>query len=421
MAKFLVQVEEMIRDEFNRRRLEEQENKKDRTIGVGYPVYDEREILEALDSLLDLRLSQGLKTERFEREFAEYVGTKYAVAVNSGSSANLLAISALFETGNLKKGDEVIVPASTFPTVSSPIYQLGLVPVYVDVSPKSWCMDPQQIKYAISDRSKLIMPVHNLGFPADMQEIMEIAEKHNLLVLEDCCEAHGAECNGRKVGSFGALSTLSFFVAHNITTGEGGMVFTSNAHYENMLRSLREFGRSRNIKERYVSVGNLKDYDVRYIFTSLGFNLRMTDIIASLGIVQLSKLNELNRIRNNHAKRLDKALKQYDAYLGVSKTEGDEFSSYYTYPIFVRDTAPFSRRDICEFLEENRIETRAMMGGCLPDQPGFQNLKHRIVGNLPIARIVRDRVFFIGCHAGISSEDIDYIISVFERFMSSRT
>src|SRR3989344_4517032 len=212
-------------------------------VNIGWPVFDEKEVLQALDSLLNVRISQGPKVKQFEEDAARYVGTRYAVACNSGSSANLLALSALVATGKVKRGSEVIIPATTFATVASPIIQVGLVPVYVDVDPASWNIDPKEIEKAIGPKTKVIMPVHTFGNPAAMPEIMRIARKNKLLVLEDCCEAHGASVGKKKVGSFGDLATLSFFVAHNITTGEGGMVFTDSKEMMELVQSLREFGR----------------------------------------------------------------------------------------------------------------------------------------------------------------------------------
>lgn len=414
MSERMKEISELIKTEFFSRREKESNSK----IGVGYPVYDEREILELLDSLLDLRISQGKKTQLFEEQFASYIGSKVGVAVNSGSSANLLALSSLLEAGKLKIGDEVIVPAATFATVSSPIYQLGLKPVYVDVSDRNWCIAPEEIEKALSDKTKLIMPVHNLGFPAEMDKIMDIAKRKGLLVLEDCCEAHGAEIDGKKVGSWGDLGTLSFFIAHNITTGEGGMIFTSDSEIEEILRSLREFGRLRNYSERFYSDENLKDYDARYIFSRLGYNLRMTDLTAALGIVQLEKLDDLNKVRIENTKVLLNELSQYQDYLDFPKISGKEVSTYYGFPIIIKDNSPISRKEVCEKLEKSNIETRAMMGGCLPDQPGFKNLPHRISGDLSISKKIRDNAFFIGCHGGISQENFDHIFQVFSQIFS---
>ena len=389
-------------------------------VTVGWPVYDEKEILEALDSLLDLRISQGPKVKAFEAAAAEYVGTKYAVAVNSGSSANLLALSALLESGDLKKGTEVIIPAATFATVASPIIQLGLVPVYVDVDENSWNINPAEIAKAITDKTGVIMPVHSFGNPADMEAILQLARKHNLLVLEDCCEAHGARIGDKVVGSFGDLSTLSFFVAHNINTGEGGMVFTNNKKYYDILLSLREFGRLTEevIREHRFDYDDpvLKNYDARYIFTRLGYNMRMTDIEAALGLAQLKKLDELNKKRIAIVGQYQNALAKYKKYFQLPEVRDNTFHSFYGYPFLIKPDALFTRPELVQFLEDKNIETRTFFGGCLPDQPGFREQNHRVVGELFVSRNIRDRAVFIGCHPSISEAQVEYVIKTFADF-----
>lgn len=392
-------------------------------ITVGWPMYDERELLRALDTLLDIRISQGPSVKEFEKSFANYLGVKYAVAVNSGSSANLIALAALIESGDVPKGSEVIIPAATFATVSSPISQLGLVPVYVDVDSETWNIDPKQIERAITKKTKVIMPVHSFGNPADMAEIMRLVKKHQLYCLEDCCEAHGASIGPKKVGSFGDLSTLSFFVAHNITTGEGGMVFTNRRKYYDILRSLREFGRLPNEviqKHRFTYKDPvLKNYDARYIFTRLGYNMRMTDIEASLGIEQLKKLDFLNVRRLRIVKKYQAVLEKYSNYLQLPTVRRGNLHSFYGYPFLVRKNSPFTRQELALFLEKKGIETRAFFGGCLPDQPAFRGQRMRVVGQLPVSRYIRDNAIFIGCHPAITDFQIKRITNSFEEFFSA--
>ncbi|MBI2082679.1 MAG: aminotransferase class I/II-fold pyridoxal phosphate-dependent enzyme [Deltaproteobacteria bacterium] len=422
MIKFQEEIQPLLQEEFSKRRDNKSNQMEGKTrISVGYPVYGVEEVMAALETLLDLRLSQGEKTEAFERQFAAYVGMPSSIAVNSGSSANLLALNALIDCGYLKRGDEVIVPAATFATVSSPIYQLGLVPVYLDVDESSWCLDPLEIEAALTKKTKLIMPVHNLGFPANMERIMKIANRHSLLVLEDCCESHGAEWQGKKVGSFGLVSTLSFFVAHNITTGEGGMIFTRDPQLEAALRSLREFGRLRGHPTRFYSDEILKDYDHRYVFTRLGFNVRMTEMVAALGLVQLNKLESLNKRRREIAGRLLREIEPFgESIRSLTPTPGT-LAAYYGFPLIVKENSSFTRRELCEHLEAHGIETRAMMGGCLPDQPGFRNLSHRIVGKLERSRRLRDHAFFIGCHSGIQEEGVSHITKTLSQFLEKHS
>ncbi len=390
-------------------------------VPVGWPEFDEKEILGALDSLLDMRISQGPKVRVFEELCARYIGKKYAVAVNSGSSANLIALSALVASGNVKRGSEVIIPATTFATVASPIIQTGLVPVYVDVDSRSWNIDPREIEKAIGPKTRVIMPVHTFGNPAAMPEIMRIARKRKLMVLEDCCEAHGAAIGKKRVGSFGDLATLSFFVAHNITTGEGGMIFTDSKEMMGLLQSLREFGRlplEVMKKQRFTYPDRvMRGYDARYIFARLGYNVRMTDITAALGIEQIQKLDRLNKKRVMIVTAYLKSLRRYRTFLELPTIEKGHLHSFYGFPFLVKEGAPFSRADVVRHLEESGIETRPFFGGCLPDQPAFRNEPKRVVGALPVARMIRDQSIFIGCHPALTKKHIAQVRSAFDAFL----
>jgi CDP-6-deoxy-D-xylo-4-hexulose-3-dehydrase len=386
-------------------------------VTVGYPVFDEKEVISALDSLLNLRISQGEKVKTFEKDFSEYIGTKYGTAVNSGSSANLIAISSLIESGMVKRGAEVIVPAATFTTVVSPLIQNGLVPKFVDIEMDTYNIDPDEIENAIDEKTGLILVVHSLGCPAKIERIMEIAKKHNLPVMEDCCEAHGAEINGEKVGSFGDISTYSFFVAHNMTTGEGGIVLTNNEALDSILRSIREFGRLKNYQENkrfYYTDQKLKNYDERYIFTTIGYNMRMTDIAASLGIEQLKKLDGFNNRRVEIAKKYSENLSKFSDYLILPKVPSDSFHSFYGYVIMVKENGKFNRLDIVTFLEKNSIETRGFMGGNLALQPAYRNENIKISGDLKNTNYILNNAFFIGCHPFISEKGIEHVIKTFE-------
>jgi len=388
-------------------------------VTVGYPVFDEKEVISALDSLLELRISQGEKVKIFEQNFSKYVGTRYGVAVNSGSSANLLAITALVKSGMVKKGSEVIVPAATFTTVVSPIIQNGLVPKFVDIEMDTYNIDPEKIEKAIDDKTGLILVVHSFGCPAKMERIMEIARKHNLPIMEDCCEAHGAKINGKKVGSFGGISTYSFFVAHNMTTGEGGMVLTNNESLYDILTSIREFGRLKKYekdKRFYYNDKQLKDYDERYVFTEIGYNMRMTDIAASLGIEQLKKLDGLNKRRVEIARQYTENLSKFNDYLILPKIPNNCLHSFYGYVIVVKENKSFNRLGLVTFLEQNNIETRGFMGGNLSVQPAYRNENIKVSGDLKNTNYILNNVFFIGCHPYISNKGIDYVIKLFEEF-----
>ena len=389
-------------------------------IGVGFPCFDHNEVNNAIDSLLELRISQGEKVKYFEEKYSEYVGTKYGVAVNSGSSANLIALASLLQTNKVMAGSEVIVPSATFATVLSPIIQLGLKPVFVDIEPNSYNIDPREIEKAITKNTGLIMPVHSLGLSADIEKIMKIANENDLCVFEDCCEAHGAKVNERVVGSFGDLSAYSFFVAHNMTSGEGGMVMTDNEDLYQSLLSIREFGRYKGVSQGGLrfsySDEYLQDYDERYIFETIGYNVRMSDIHASLGIEQLKKLDEFNKKRVENANKYNEALKKYDDYIKLPEHPEEYYHSFYGYTLVVKQDAPFRRVDIVRYLEDKNIETRAFMGGSLIKQPAFRKENMRIVGNMKETENILNNAFFIGCHPKIGNEQIDYVIDIFEKF-----
>ncbi len=393
-------------------------------VTVGFPCFDHNEVNQALDSLLDVWISQGPKVKRFEEEFSKYVNMPHGIACNSGSSANLLALTALIQAGRISPGDEVIVPAATFTTVISPILQVGLVPVFVDVEMETYNICPKAIERAITDKTKLIMMVHSLGCSADMEGIMSISKKHKIPVLEDCCEAHGSSYKGKKVGSFGVLSTWSFFVAHNMTTGEGGMVLTDDDELEDILRSIREFGRLKKYepgKPRfYYNDGHLKDYDERYVFTNIGYNLRMTDIAASLGIEQLKKLDSLNAIRGVHAMDYIYGLVDYEnKFIKLPTIPKGTEHTFYGFPILIKEDAPFTRKELVNALESNGVETRAFMGGDLSVQPAYRDTECRTHEKMPNTVALRDRAFFIGCHPYLTRDHVDKVVATFKQFLSN--
>lgn len=422
MKQILTQIEELVRNYYDK--LSEEQTDEIDKIFLSEPAYDSREAIGAIRTILGGWISQGPNVKKFESSFSEYIGGEIGIAVNSGSSANLLAILALKEAYNLLDGDEVIVPAATFSTVAMPLIQAGLTPVYVDVERDSLNMDPDQIQGAISDKTRVLMPVHTLGYPADMPLLMEIADSNNLLVLEDCCEAHGSSINGKIVGSYGVISTFSFFVAHNMTTGEGGMIVTNNEKLEVNCRSLREFGRI-NQKDvsgnRYYTDDALVEYDRRYVFDRIGYNLRMTDITAAFGIAQLAKLEEMNEQRRKNASFMAKTLiDEAGEFLEVPREKPGYKHTYYTFPITLKENVPFSRREFAEHLEANKIETRPLFAGCLPDQPAFRGVPGRSVGDLANSRYLRDNLVFLGVHPGLKEQHMKYITDTILSFIKDK-
>ena len=416
MNKLLEQIEECVREYYDR----SERDTPSRRVSLAEPVFDHREANRAIRTILSGWISQGPNVAEFERDFARYVGCNSAVAVNSGSSANLVVLLALRERLGLEDGDEVILPAATFATVAAPVIQAGLTPVYVDVRRETLNMDPRSVKESLSSRSRVLMPVHTLGYPAEMDALLEIAAGAGLTVLEDCCEAHGASIDGKRVGQFGVAGTYSFFVAHNMTTGEGGMIVTDDPEIERIARSLREFGRGeqrRELSERFFSDDVLTDFDRRYVFERLGLNVRMTDVAAAFGIEQLAKLDGMNETRRDNADRLRERLVDISHLVEVPVEAPGYFHTYYAFPLLLTENLSADRAAFTVYLEERGIETRPLFAGCLPDQPGFRASPGRAVGSLRISRMIRDRMVFVGVHPGLTDEQIDFVADTITSFV----
>ncbi|MBI4436411.1 MAG: DegT/DnrJ/EryC1/StrS family aminotransferase [Candidatus Omnitrophica bacterium] len=386
-------------------------------IQLSTTVYDAEEAMGVMEAILSGWITQGRLVQSFEQKYAEWVGRRYAVAVNSGSSANLIALDLLMQDGKLKSGDEVIVPAATFATVVAPVLQLGLKPVYVDVDPKMLNIDPHQVEEAMGRRTKLLIAVHTLGYPADMTRLSKLAQSAGLLVMEDCCESHGASHRGRPVGSMGLLGTFSFFVAHNMTTGEGGMIVTDTLSHASLARSLREFGRMPQGGERYYSDDRLSYYDSRQVFERRGYNMRMTDLTAACGIAQLKKVEAMNEKRREAARYYCERLRPYETLIQLPVEQPGNRHVYYGFSLVIQKKSPFSRMDLVSFLDDHKIESRPLFGGCLPDQPGFRKAPGRIVGKLPVSRWLRDNALFIGVHPKINEAERVYVVETLSKFL----
>ena len=390
-------------------------------ITLSEPNYSDEEAIALLKNFIEGNISQGKNVKKFEKSFSKKIGCKYGIATNSGSSANLLALTALKNIHNLKNNDEVIIPASTFATVAMPIIQIGLKPVYVDIDLDTLNINIKEVRKAITKKTKIIMPVHTLGMPAHMNELMKIAKEKKILVFEDCCEAHGAAIGSKKVGSFGDVSAFSFFVAHNITTGEGGMILTNNKKIYEECLSLREFGRvnqNQIDKSRYYTDKFLKNYDKRYVFTKVGYNVRMTDLQGALGVIQTKKMDSLNNKRVKNSLYLEKLIKENlnEYFLTVNNIK-NYYNSRYTFPIIIKKNKKFNRKIICEFLEKNKIQTRPMMGGCLPDQPGLRKENGKVIGNLKISRYIKNNCFFVGVHPLVKKQKYDLMINLIKMLL----
>lgn len=390
-------------------------------IPLNIPSYGWEESYEAIESILTTWVTMGKKVNEFESMFAQYIGVPHSVMVNSGSSANLLALSILtnpLARNRINPGDEIITPAVTWATTVFPIINVSAIPVLVDVDLRSHNISVNEIEKAITDRTKAIMPVHLLGNPCDMKRITEIARKHNLFVIEDACEAHGAEIDGKKVGSYGDLASFSFFFTHHISTIEGGMVLASNEEFAEMAKALRVFGWIRDLRDRDEIAGSYGDIDPRFLFINIGYNFRPTEIQGAFGIHQIKKLDNFIEIRRDNAKFWTENFKQYSNFLWLPEERPGTKHVWFGYPITVRPDAPFTRKELVDFLEGKGLETRPIMAGNIDEQPAMRYFDYRKVGDLSNSRIIHRQSFFFGNHQGIGRGEREAIVEYFREFMS---
>ena len=390
-------------------------------ISIASPTYGFAEVNEALDSLLSTWVTMGKKVKKFENSFARYIDSKYSVMVNSGSSANLLALSILTNpkfSKRIEAGSEVLTPAVTWATTLFPIVNVNLVPSIIDVGLEDFNLDVDKLRKSITKKTKAIMPVHLLGNPANMKEIIDIAKEYDLFVIEDSCEAHGAEFNNKKIGSFGDISTFSFFLSHHISTIEGGMLLTKNEEIFELAKSMRIFGSIRDQKNKKQIAKKNPELDPRFLFDSLGYNIRPTEIQGAFGIHQIKKLEKFIKIRTSNANFWNKKLAKFSNYLLLHSQRPNTRHAWFGYPITVRSPAPFSRDQLVNFLEKKNIETRPIMAGDITKQPAINLIKKKINGPLNNSKIIHSNSFFIGVHQGIGKIQRDYVVSVFEEFMS---
>ncbi|MDO8568839.1 MAG: lipopolysaccharide biosynthesis protein RfbH [Dehalococcoidales bacterium] len=401
-------------------------------------VYDAGEMCNMVDAVLDFWVTLGPYAARMEKELARYVGVKEAILVNSGSSANLVAITSLMSpelSNHLSPGDEVITPAVTFPTTFSPIIQNGLVPVLVDCELGTYNITPEKVRAGISSKTRAVFIPHTLGNPCCITEIAAICAEQRLHLIEDSCDALGSKYDGRMVGGFGAFGTLSCYPAHHISMGEGGAVFTNDARMAKIARSVRDWGRECWCKgdasangscgKRFqykidIGGGREIEYDHRYVYSHMGYNLKPTDIQAAMGVAQLQKLDWIIERRRHNFARLLEGLKQYGGSFVLPEWDKKAEPSWFAFPLTVRPEAKFSRRELLEFLEKANIETRLLFAGNIVRQPAFRNVKCRVSGSLVNSDLVMANTFFIGVYPGISDEAIDYILAKFKEFLESR-
>jgi len=393
-------------------------------------IYNERELINLVDASLDFWLTAGRYAEQFEKEFAKFLGLKYCLLTNSGSSANLLAISALTSPKlgekRLKPGDEVITTACGFPTTLNPILQNNLTPVFIDVDLGTYNIQADKIEKVISKKTKAIFIAHALGNPVNLDKIARIAKKNNLWLIEDNCDALGSKYNGKYTGTFGDISTCSFYPAHHITTGEGGAVLTNNPLLKKIIVSFRDWGRDcwcqpghdNTCGKRFkMKMGEMPfGYDHKYIYSHIGYNLKITDMQAAVGVAQLKKLPLFIKARRKNFTSLYGLFKKYEKYFILPKTENNSQPCWFGFPLLVRPNASFIRAEIVNYLEENKIATRMLFGGNLTKQPAYQNIKYRVFGSLKNTDLVMNNLFWIGVYPGITKEKLKYIAAVVNNF-----
>ena len=393
-------------------------------------VYDENELVSLVDSSLEFWLTAGHYAGEFEKLFAEFLGVKGCHLVNSGSSANLLALSAFTSPtlGDraLKPGDEVVTAAAAFPTTVNPIFQNGLVPVFVDTVPGTYNVNPDQVKKAVSSKTKAIMLAHTLGNPFNLAEIKAIARDNDLFLIEDCCDAVGSEYNGKKVGSFGDASTVSFYPAHHMTMGEGGAVLVDSEEFSKIVVSFRDWGRDcwcepgkdNTCGHRFTQqFGDLPPgYDHKYVYSHIGYNFKVLDLQAAIGLEQLKKLPAFIRKRRENFRLLKEGLDQFSGRLILPKATPDSDPSWFAFPISVKEDADIQRKDIITFLESRKIQTRMLFAGNIIRHPAYKNCNYRVSGTLEHTDYIMNNTFFIGVYPGITEEIIGYIIQAFKDF-----
>lgn len=394
-------------------------------------VFDDREISALVSSALDFWLTLGPYGAEFEDKMKRFFGTRDFVLTNSGSSANLAAITALCSSqldGHLSPGDEVITPAVTFPTTLSPILQNRMLPVFVDCEIGSYDADVDEIAAAVTPRTRAIVIPHTLGNPCRMDRIMEIVREHDLWLVEDCCDALGARFDGQAVGTFGDVGTCSFYPAHHITLGEGGGIAVGSPKVAKIVRSVRDWGRdcwcepgkSDTCGKRFGwQLGDLPcGYDHKYIYSEIGYNLKPTDLQAAIGTVQADRIGEFHARRRHNFQRLSEGLKPYEEFLVLPWAYPRSEPAWFAFPLTVRNGVV--RNDLVRWLEESRIETRQIFAGNIVRQPAYRTMDHRVHGDLHRSDIVTRDTFFVGIYPGITDEMMDFVLDRFAAFFKSR-
>jgi len=400
-------------------------------IPVSGKTFDAEEVACLVDASLDFWLTTGRFADQFEREFAAFMEVKHVALVNSGSSANLLALSVLTspELGDrrLRPEDEVITVAAGFPTTVNPILQNSLVPVFVDVEVPTYNVAVRELDKAYSPRTKALVLAHTLGNPFDLRAVTDFARGHKLWLIEDCCDAVGSRYQGKPVGTFGDLATVSFYPAHHITMGEGGAVLTNSTELHRLVVSYRDWGRAcwcapgkdNTCGKRFGwALGDLPPgYDHKYTYSHIGYNLKLTDMQAAVGVAQLKKLPEFIAARRRNFTYLRNALEELSETLILPEATPGTDPSWFGFPLSVRPEAPFSRNALVQHLDRRRIGVRLLFGGNLARQPAYAGTPYRAVGELPMSDFVMNQTFWVGVHPGLTSQMLEYMSDTLVEFV----
>jgi len=397
-------------------------------------VFDEKELINLVDSSLDFWLTEGRYSELFAEKIADLLGIEHVILTNSGSSSNLIALSTLTseKLGDRKlvPGDEVITVAAGFPATVTPIIQNNLIPVFVDVDLQTYNIDVNQLQKALSPKTKCIFIAHTLGNPFNIEVVLEFAKKHNLWVIEDNCDAFGSKYNQQFTGTFGHIATISFYPAHHITTGEGGAVVTNDPLLAQIARSFRDWGRdcycaggeNNTCGKRFSQkFGELPvGYDHKYVYSEIGYNLKMTDMQAAIGAAQMDKLESFCKKRKDNFNRYIQIFSKYSEYFFLPKPTQNSEPAWFAFIITLKQECSFTRDQLTAFLNENLIETRNLFAGNMIKQPAFINKSFRVIGNLENTDFIMNNTFFLGTYPGLTEEMLNYIESILNKFFSEK-
>jgi len=397
-------------------------------VPVSGKLIGKEEIQHAVDACLDGWFTTGRYAKQFEKEFAQYMNQRYCILTNSGSSSNLLALTTLTspQLGDrqLKPGDEVITVAAGFPTTVNPIIQNNLVPVFVDVNLDDFGIDVELMEKAWSPKVKAIMLAHTLGNPFNLEKVTAFAKKHNLWLIEDCCDAVGSRYNGEMVGTYGDIATTSFYPAHHITMGEGGAVLTNSVKLKKIIESFRDWGRDcwcatgtdDTCGKRFDwQIGDLPHgFDHKYIYSHIGYNLKLTDMQAAIGVAQLQKLEQFIQQRNDNFNFLKENLQSLEKYFLLPTASANSEPSWFGFPILVKNESPISRNELVKKLTGKNIGTRLLFGGNLIKQPAYKHISSRVVGNLQNTDEIMKNVFWVGVQPSLSVEQKEYLVKTIQ-------